>query len=81
MSYTHPRFKPVEKLDNVRVFHALKHIQLVQDHALIAFNVLLQDDLNGDLATTRAFCLSHDAIGSRAEGSTESVFGPVRAVC
>lgn len=34
----------------MRVVHALKHLQLVVDHLLVAAHVLLQDDLDRDLA-------------------------------
>jgi hypothetical protein len=45
----------------VRVLEALEHIQLVEDHALIAPDNLLQDDLDGD-APIGAVCLPDDAI-------------------
>ena len=38
------------KLDNVRVLHALQHLQLVVDHLLVSADILLQDNLDGDLA-------------------------------
>jgi hypothetical protein len=53
------------KLDNVRVLHALKHFQFVVDHLFIAFDVLLQDDLDRDLAL-RTVGLAHDSIGTGA---------------
>ena len=38
------------KLDNVRVLHPLQHLQFVVDHLLVSANILLQDDLDSDLA-------------------------------
>lgn len=38
------------ELDNVRVFHALQHLQLVVDHLLVSADILLEDNLDGDLA-------------------------------
>lgn len=32
------------------VFHALQHLELVVDHLLVAADILLQDDLDSDLA-------------------------------
>ena len=46
----YPRFEPVVELDNMRVLHPLQHLQLVVDHLLVSANILLQDDLDGDLA-------------------------------
>ncbi len=57
------------------VFQALKHVEFIVDHALVAFHVLLQDDLDGHLARG-AVRLSDDAIGAGAERATEAVFRP-----
>jgi hypothetical protein len=38
------------ELDNVRMLHALQHLQLIVHHLLVAADILLQDDLDGDLA-------------------------------
>lgn len=73
----YPGLEPVDKLDNVGVLEALQHVQLVVDHALIALDVLLQDDLDGDLAS-RAVGLADDAIRAGTQGSAESVLGPRR---
>lgn len=70
----YPRLEPVDEAHNVRVLQALQEVQLVVHHALVAPDVLLQDDLNGDLALRRVG-LADDAIGSGAEGATELVFG------
>ena len=57
------------------VLQALKHVELVVDHFLIAFDILLQDDLDSDLALwTVGF--SDDSIGSRTECPSEAIFGP-----
>lgn len=60
------------ELDNVRVLHALKHFQLVVYHLLVASHVLLQDDLDCDLALW-AIGLSNDAIGTGAECLSEAI--------
>lgn len=62
---THSRLEPVNELDDVRVLETLEHIQLVEDHALVAPHVLLQDDLDSNPAI-RALGLPDDAIGARA---------------
>lgn len=54
------------KLDDMRVLHLLQHLQLVIDHLLIAANILLQDDLDRDLAI-RAVGLANDTIGPGAQ--------------
>ncbi len=66
--------EPVDKLDNVRVLEALEHVELVKHHALVAADVPLQDDLDGD-AAVRAVGLPDDAIGAGAEGAAEAVLG------
>lgn len=59
------------------VLQALKHVELVIDHPLVALDVLLQDDLDSDLALW-AIGLSDDAIGACAERPTEAIFGSDR---
>lgn len=56
----------------MRVLHALKHFQLIIHHLLVASHVLLQDDLDRDLALG-AVGLSHDAIGTGAQCLSEAV--------
>ncbi len=46
------------------MFQPLEHVQLVVDHALVALDILLQDDLDSHLARG-ALGLSDDAIGPR----------------
>jgi hypothetical protein len=60
------------ELDNVWVFHALQHLQLIVYHLLIPTNILLQDDLDGHLAL-RAVSLSHDTICASTECFSEAV--------
>lgn len=57
------------------VLQALKHVQLIVHHFLVAFDILLQDDLDSDLALW-AVGLSDDSIGSRTECPSEAIFGP-----
>ena len=54
------------------MLQALKEVQLVEDHLLVAPDVLLEDDLDSDPAV-RALGLSDDAIGAGAERATEPV--------
>ena len=54
------------------VLQPLKHRQLVVHHLLVALDVLLEDDLDGDLAG-RAFSLANDAICAGTERASESV--------
>jgi hypothetical protein len=70
--HAYPRLKPVVELDDVRVLHALQHLQLVIHHLLVATDVLLQDDLDSDLAF-RAVGLADDAIGAGAQRLSEAV--------
>jgi hypothetical protein len=60
------------ELDNVRVLHALEHLQLVVHHLLIAPNILLQNDLDGDLALG-AVGLPDNAIGAGTQCLAEAV--------
>jgi hypothetical protein len=64
------------ELDNVWVTHALKHLQLVVDHLLVAPHVLLQNDLDCDLAL-RAVSLADDAIRAGTQRLPESITRPV----
>jgi hypothetical protein len=44
---SHSGLEPIKELDNVGVLEALEHLQFVVDHLVVAFDVLLQDDLDG----------------------------------
>jgi hypothetical protein len=44
---SHSGLEPIKELDDVWVLEALEHLQLVVDHLVVAFDVLLQDDLDG----------------------------------
>lgn len=57
---------------NVWVLHALQHLQLVVHHLLVSTNVLLQDDLDGDLALG-AVSLADDAICASSQCLSEAV--------
>ena len=63
------------ELDNMWVAHALKHLQLVVNHLLVAAHVLLQDDLDRDLAL-RTVGLSHDAIRAGTQGPSKAIPSP-----
>ena len=56
------------------VLHLLQHLQFVVDHLLVSANVLLQDDLDSDLALG-AVGLANNAIGAGTQGSAEAVAG------
>lgn len=60
------------------VLEALQHLELVVDHLVVAFDVLLQDDLDGAFSLGRV-CLSDNAIGTGTERLAEPVLGPVIA--
>ncbi len=54
------------------VLHALQHLELIVHHLLVALDILLQDDLDRDLAGwTIGF--PHDAICSCSQGPSEFV--------
>ena len=63
----------------MRVLHLLEHLQLVVDHLLVSAHVLLQDDLDRDLALG-ALGLSDDAIGSGAQRLSKAVSRPADTV-
>jgi hypothetical protein len=56
----------------VRVLHALQHLQLIVDHLLVSADVLLQDDLDSDLALG-AVSLTDDAICASSQRLSEAV--------
>jgi hypothetical protein len=63
------------ELDNVWVAHALKHFQLVVDHLFVAPHVLLQDNLDRDLALG-AVSLADDTIRAGTKRLSESITRP-----
>jgi hypothetical protein len=62
------------ELDNVRVLHALQHLEFVVDHLLVAADILLQDDLDRDLAL-RTVGLAHDTICAGSQCLSKAVSG------
>lgn len=58
---SYPRLEPVNKLDNVRMMEALEHVKLIVYHPLIALDILLQDDLDSNLASW-AVSLAYNAV-------------------
>lgn len=60
----------------MRVLQSLQHGKLVIDHLLVALDVLLQDDLDGNLASG-AVCFTNDSIGSSTEGASELILGSI----
>jgi hypothetical protein len=69
---TYSRLKPIDKFDDVRMLQPLQHGKLVIDHLLVAFDVLFQDDLDGNLAS-RAVRLTNDSICASTKGASEPV--------
>jgi hypothetical protein len=59
------------------MFHLSKHSKLINNHLLVSFDILLQDDLDCDLLPLRPFGFSDNAIGSCAKGFAKFVFGSV----
>ena len=51
----------------------LEHFQLIVDHLLIPTDILLQDNLDGDLSSSGGLGLTDDTICSCTEGSSEPV--------
>lgn len=70
--------KPVVEANNVRVLQALQHFELIVDHLLIAPDVFLQDDLDGN-AAVRAVGLADNSICTGTQSLAESIPGPVVA--
>ena len=56
------------------VLHALKHLQLIVDHALVSLDILLEYDLDRDLLSMNV-CLAHDTVRTGTECAPESVSG------
>lgn len=71
----YPGLEPVHKPDNVRVLQILEEVQLIVDHLLVALDILLQDDLDGDLAS-RAICFADNAVRACTKRAAETVLGP-----
>ena len=59
----------------MRVLEPLQHLEFVIDHLLIALDILLQDDLNGELPIS-AVGFSHDAIRPGTQSFPESIHRP-----
>lgn len=76
---THSRLEPVDKLDDMRVLQSLQHGKLVIDHLLVAFDILLQDNLDSNLAS-RAVRLTNDTIGTSTEGASEPILRSILRV-
>lgn len=53
---------------------ALQHLQFVVHHTLISLDILLEDDLDGDLVTTD-LGFAHDTVCSCAERTSKLVGG------
>lgn len=67
------------ELDNVRMLHALQHFQLVVHHLFVSPDILLQDDLDSDLALG-AVGFSDNTIRSSAERLSKLVSRSVGAL-
>jgi hypothetical protein len=69
---SHPGLEPIHKFDNMRVFHPLEHFEFIVNHLLVAFYILLEDNLYGDLSSG-TFCFSDDTVGTRPQGFSKPV--------
>lgn len=68
----HSRLEPIVEFDNVRVLHALQHLELVVHHLLVSAHILLQYDLDRDLALG-AVSLSDDTVCAGAQRLSEAI--------
>ena len=62
----------------MRVLKLLQHLQLIVDHALVAANILLENDLDRNLGTILGLSLTDDTVCTRTERTSELVQGPER---
>jgi hypothetical protein len=56
------------------MFHFSKHSELVDNHLLISFDILLEDNLDRDLLPVRPFSFPDNAIGSCAKCFAKFIF-------
>lgn len=61
-------------MNNVRVVQLLQQVQFIIDHALVAPNIALQDNLDCNFAR-RAVCLADNTICSSTQSPPESIQG------
>lgn len=54
------------------VLETLEHIELVEDHAFIALDIFLQNNLDRDFPVGTV-CFADNAIGARTQGSTKPI--------
>ena len=71
----HSRLEPIVEFDNVRVLHALQHLQLIVHHLLVSAHILLQYDLDRDF-TLGAVGLSDDTVCTGTQCLSEAITGP-----
>lgn len=55
------------------VLHPLQHLELIVDHLLVSLDILLEDNLHGDLASW-PICFSDNTICTSTERPAESIF-------
>lgn len=60
-------------MNDVGMVEGLQHLQFIVNHLLVAADVLLQNDLHGNLARGRAFGLADNPIGASTQGAPELV--------
>ena len=68
-------FEPIVKSHDVRMLHSLQQNHLVVNHLLVAFDILLENDLDGIFLST-AFSLAHDPVCTSAQCPPKLVLGP-----
>ena len=71
---THPRLEPVDEFHDMRMIQSLQHLQLLIDHLLVSFDILLQNYLDCHFVSVKV-CFAYNAVGACSECSTELVLG------
>jgi hypothetical protein len=65
--------------DNMGMLHPLEHLQLIVHHTLVAFDILLEYDLDGYFAVF-AICFSNDSVCACPKSPPELVLAPESVV-
>ena len=68
------RLEPIVESNDVGMFHSLQQDHLIVHHLLVAFDVLLKNDLDG-ISLSAAFCFPNDAVCPCTQRPAESILG------
>lgn len=60
------------------VLELLQHLQLIIDHALVAADIFLEDDLDRNLIASSRLCFANNSVCTSAQGASELVESPRR---